>query len=397
MKKFELAFGILLIILLSVLYNHFALKPHSLPDIKLQEKAPAYQNHFQSKVYYHIDEFFSRYPHQKELHDIFLNRVQSPVQKREDIRSRKIRIEVVYPGNQLSDYWRRSVSSMKKRLDEHNIAYEVTESFFGPNMNDLRKQEELLKKLYKKGPDYLVCTLDFSKHKKMIEFFLRMKTTKVIIQNVTTPLRDWEAPYGIEPLQYVGFDHITGTNILANQFINKIGTQGKYAVLFASKGYISQMRGDSFIHYINQHSQLQLVASYYTNIDSHKAKKATIEILKEHPDLDFIYACSTDIALGALEGIEEVSPRKKPIINGWGGGSRELEALQQGDLNFTVMRINDDNGIAMADTINMYSKGQAKEIPLVFSGELVLIEQGISKENLKALKNRAFRYSGPAK
>ena len=39
------------------------------------------------------------------------------------------------------------------------------------------------------------------------------------------------------------------------------------------------------------------------------------------------------------------------LINGWGGGSAELEAIERGDLDVTVMRMNDDTGIAMAEAI----------------------------------------------
>lgn len=58
------------------------------------------------------------------------------------------------------------------------------------------------------------------------------------------------------------------------------------------------------------------------------------------------------------------------------------------------MRMNDDSGAALADAIVMDLTGRSDQVPKIFSGELVLVEKGISKEKLKQLKDRAFRLSG---
>ena len=125
-----------------------------------------------------------------------------------------------------------------------------------------------------------------------------------------------------------------------------------------------------------------------------KAKAAALRILREHEDLDFIYACSTDVAFGALDALREVDMIGEVTIRGWGGGSGELEMLQEGLLDVTVMRINDDNGVAMAEAIRLDIQDKAEEIPLIYSGDFALVEKGIEPIRFRELKERAFRYSG---
>ena len=96
---------------------------------------------------------------------------------------------------------------------------------------------------------------------------------------------------------------------------------------------------------------MNLKASYYVGYDREKSRQATESILQEHQNLSFIYACSTDIALGVMDAIAASDNQGTVMTNGWGGGAAELDAILQGKLDVTVMRMNDDNGVAMAEAI----------------------------------------------
>lgn len=341
--------------------------------------------------YFTLGEFCSLHPKQNEKLINFQRLVRNkglPIS--DNLRKKKVKIAFIYPGKQISDYWRRSILSFKKRMDEIGVNYEIYEYFSKPS-GDIRVQEKQLQKALTRQPDYLVFTLDAKKHKRAIERVITRSRPKLILQNITTPLKDWE---GKQPFLYVGFDHVTGAEMLASYYFRKTGGKGKYALLYFTRGYVSTMRGDSFIRYLRQRSALKLAASYYTDGKSEQAKKATVEIVKLFPDIDFIYACSTDIAIGALDALKENKKEDQVMINGWGGGSAELVAIAEGKLDVTVMRMNDDNGVAMAEAIRLDISGRLRDIPVVYSGEFVLVEKGISKKDLDDLKSRAFRYSG---
>lgn len=335
--------------------------------------------------YYQIDEYLKE-TNQTLISENFVKIVQSdaiPSKK----KLKKVKIVMIYPGNQISDYWRKSKLSFEKRLKELNIEYELLDFFTKPAV-ELREQSKHLLKAIKLNPDYLIFTLDVSKHSKFIERIISRTKTKVILQNITTPLKRWKER---QPFLYVGFDHFIGSKYLADYYIKNSKNNGKYAILYGSKGYVSFMRGTKFIEYISNNSGLKLEHEYYTNFNKQKAEKATYDLLNRDSNIEFIYACSTDIALGVIDALKKRKLLGKIKVNGWGGGNNELEAIQNAELDITVMRMNDDNGVAMAEAIKLDLEN--KKVPTIFSGDFAIVKKGIDKKRLKELKNKAFRYT----
>ncbi len=93
-------------------------------------------------------------------------------------------------------------------------------------------------------------------------------------------------------------------------------------------------------------------------------------------DIKFIYACSTDIALGVIEVLKQRNLLGKIEVNGWGGGGNsELEAIEKGELDITVMRMNDDNGVAMAEAIKLDLENKSSLVPTIYSGDFAVLKK----------------------
>ena len=341
-----------------------------------------------SDYYYTVDQYKTIHPEQVRLMERFKDMVKKPV---EPLKKKiEVKVSIVLPGKQLSDYWRRSLTSFEQRMKRYKLKFKTYEYIIKPKER-LKTQIELLGKALGENPDYLIFTLDARRHQRIIERILITGKPKVLLLNITTPLKKWE---GMQPLLYSGFDHIEGTRLIARSYIERISGPGSYISLLTKPGYLSEVRGSVFNRYINNHSGLKLKSIYHINIDKKEAFNATMEAVDEFKNLSFVYASTTDIALGAIEAISKAGLKGKIMVNGWGGGSAELKSVINRDMNFTVMRMNDDSGAALADAIVMDLTGRSDQVPKIFSGELVLVEKGISKEKLKQLKDRAFRLSG---
>ena len=337
-----------------------------------------------------VKEYFEKNPRQKDISSFFKNIVKNLPIALKSKQEKPVKIVIVYPGRQVSDYWRRSKVSFQKRLDELGIKYEMKDYFTKPAV-EIKEQAKQILSAIKEDADYLIFTLDAKKHTKFIERVLSRRKPKLILQNITTPKISWGSK---QPFLYIGFDHVEGSLRLAEYYLRKTQGIGNYAVLFGSNGYVSYMRGYQFIKYLKKNSDLKLLETYYTDFDREKAKNAVLDLLKRHKNLKFIYACSTDIAIGAIEALKEKGMLSKIAINGWGGGSSELEAIKKREMDVTVMRMNDDNGVAMAEAIKLDLEGRGDKVPLIYSGDFELVEKDISKSRLDELKKRAFRYSG---
>lgn len=338
--------------------------------------------------YWTYQEFGSRYAQKQTGSSEFAARVRAPGKELTTGVDTPVRIAVVYPGKQVSDYWRRSLSSFEARLKESRIPYEISSYFSRPGA-EIRLQTTQINEALRGDPDYLIFTLDALKHRVLIERLIAKKRPRLILQNITTPLKQWG---DTQPFLYVGFDHAAGTELLAEAYLKRFSGKGRYAIFYGPRGYVSQMRGGTFKALMASEPDMELVAEYYTGFDRKRAYGAAKRLLVAQPQLDFIFSSATDIALGVMDAIKELGKAGEVITNGWGGGSSELAVLAHGGLDLTVMRMTDDNGAAMAEAILWQLQG--KPVPTVYSGDIVLMLKEMSPADVEKLSSRAFRYSG---
>jgi len=307
-----------------------------------------------------------------------------------DITGSTVRIAFATPLKQVSDYWQRSIDSFKGRMDELGLSYKVYE--FSTKIDESRKLRKCIQLALAENPDYIVVTLNDPDDEYLVSRLLSSDTTKVIVQNVTHSIENWrETP----PFLYVGFDHAAGTELLADEYIRLFGGKDdvKYAMMYHVEGnLVSKLRGDHFIEVISEKTEFKLVAEYYTQGNRERAENAAMNILNKYDDLDFIYACSTDIAFGVMDALKENKRLDRVVVNGWGGGANELQSLAAGELDFTVMRMNDDNGVAIAEAIHLDL--QSAWTPRIYSGDMLIVTKDSEKHYVNSLKARSFRYSG---
>jgi autoinducer 2-binding protein LuxP len=335
--------------------------------------------------YWHYDEYYRQHPEQRpwlaELTEAVRQRAE-PVET--DLQARPLRIAMVYPSLQASSYWPDSERALQQRLNQLGIRYHLEARYTEPNIQ-LVEQVNQIRELLDWQPDYLLYTLDSSRQQSIIERLIQNTDTRLILQNITTPLKAWGDR---QPHMYVGFDHAEGARLLADHFGKRFLQGADYGVLFRSQGLISQLRGMTYIQSVPESHRLR--SSYYTDSSRVGGRKAALQMLREHPELDYIYACSTDVALGAVDALAELG-RADVVVNGWGGSPAEIEQLRLGGLKAVLMRMNDDNAIAIAEAIKRDLEGKPQ--PLIYSSDFVVLDDSMSVEEIQAYEALARRYS----
>ncbi len=339
--------------------------------------------------YWSQQDYIAATPGEQQRTDAFVRRVALPGAPLAGTQKSPVKIVIVYPALQVSGYWRRSVAAFEARLRELKIDY-LLDTYFTKPGSEVDKQSKLIGQALEAAPDFFVFTLDALRHKGLIERVMARGQTKIILQNITTPLKVFGAQ---QPFFYVGFDHVTGTLKLVEHYLKVSKGKGSYALFYGAPGYVSTARGESFRLAMAKQPGVTLKASYYVGFNRRKSRDAALEVIADYPDLSFIYASTTDIALGISDALRETGKGNQIMVNGWGGGSSELDAIYRKSLNFTVMRMNDDNGIAMAEAIKLSLEGRSGEVPKVFSGAFAIVDQSTPAERLRELQNYAFRYS----
>lgn len=342
-----------------------------------------------SSEYWSLQEYLMLFPAQQPLSHQFADRVRQPAVPLQAPLAKPINIVMLTPDQQVSDYWVRNQQSLSKRLTEIGVPFSL-HSYASLPATAHREQEQQLANALLSDPDYLILTLNSQRQGVLIDKLMTRDRPKIILMNITTPLKHLS---NRQPFFYVGFDHRDGTRLLNNKIKELTNSQANYLMLYGTRGYISEARGDEFIHLNANEPYMNLSQAFYTHVSSEKAKQAVLQTLKTKPNINLIYACTTDIALGAAAALKQLNKAGKVMLNGWGGGSAELEALAAGSLDLTVMRMNDDNGVAIAEAIHLDQVGKNNLIPQVYSGDFAVIDRQTSKAELERLKDYAFRYS----
>ncbi|MCC4264540.1 substrate-binding domain-containing protein [Oceanimonas baumannii] len=339
--------------------------------------------------YWTYQEYMEAFPEQHQRANSFAERVRQPVTEQVTSTSPPLRIAMLTPDAQASDYWWRNRISLTRRLQETGLTFSLTSYSFQP-ATTIRQQEQLLADALRDDPDYLIFTLNALRHRVLVEKILARGHPKLILMNITTPLKHWAHN---QPFFYVGFDHREGTRQL-KQAINKMtGPTANYLMLYGTQGYVSEVRGDEFIQLNADMPGYVLSNAFYTDVKRDKAQEAVLRSLAADSSINLIYACTTDIALGAADALKQLGKENDIVINGWGGGTAELDAIADGRLDVTVMRMNDDNGIAIAEAIRLDQENKTDKIPLIYSGDFAIVDRQTPATRLEQLKAHAFRYS----
>lgn len=195
-------------------------------------------------AYWRLDQYLAAHPEQAQDTETLKRLVRNAPQPAHLQQDKPVRIALISPGGQASDYWRRNRLALERRLTMLGLNYQLQAYDQAPEQDERQQTRQLVDALAA-DPDYLIYTLDTQAQRKYIARLLNRPRPKLILQNITTPLKDWETR---PPLLYVGFDHQRGSRLLADYFRRQAANRAHfdYAMLYRHPGYVSTSRGDLY-------------------------------------------------------------------------------------------------------------------------------------------------------
>ncbi|QXT39062.1 substrate-binding domain-containing protein [Gymnodinialimonas ceratoperidinii] len=335
-----------------------------------------------------LPEFHQMVPGEREAMDAFMERVRAEAVPMDNPPAEPLQIAIMFPSLETSDAWARLNLSMRSRLDELNVPYEVTEFMIRPDEHG--RQSTQIDQVLAGDFDYAV--VGPSEYQVQKSNLARLAAEiPTLVMNVVNPFVDTLGT-DEQPLTHVGFDHTVGAEALCEWTIEETGGEGTFALLHYVPGLIDTQRSQYFADCVEANSNMELVDSFEANGDRELAFTGANAILSRHPDITMLHAGSTAIALGALAAATERGVLDDVIINGWGGGADELASIIDGGLQVTAFRVNDDWGVAVAEAIRADLAGE--EVPVVLAATINTIDYRMTEEEIREQTEYAFRYSG---
>lgn len=299
-------------------------------------------------------------------------------------QEKPLQIAYLSPSFDISDAWERIYWSMRGRLDELGVKYEVTQLAV-QDATDHAGQLAQIESVIERGADYVM--LGATEYESAVVGLRKLKAANipVVVYNFLEPHPDESA----RAMQYIAFDHFEGGRLAGEWSAKRLGGKGKVAVLQGVPGVVSDKRMNGFLSVIEKYPDIEVIIGVHTDFDRVKAFEATNNLLAAHPDLDLIYGVSTGVGLGIGQALKAAGLSDKIYSLGFGGTGDEITAMKEGWLSASPLRSIDDSGAAVADAFVAHMRGEP--VAPVWSGPFVMIDFETDAEDIIAQANRYSR------
>ncbi|WP_425622536.1 substrate-binding domain-containing protein [Brevibacillus borstelensis] len=162
---------------------------------------------------------------------------------------------------------------------------------------------------------------------------------------------------------FVGRDNKMMGEIAGKQAVSLLGGEGQ------AKGKIIEIQGDAggkvmkdrhdgFHAVVDKEPGITVVEGPYCDYVRAKAVKAFQDLLQANPDVNLVYAHNDDMALGALQVLEQNNMLEQVKIVGIDGLSEAVKAIIDGKYNATVFNDPGKMGAMAVDTALKVAKGE---------------------------------------
>jgi len=302
-----------------------------------------------------------------------------------------IQIALIYPSADTSDFWARNYLALTKRLEELEIPFEATE--FAS-----RQIEHSLQSTYASQVDQDADIYDFvifgpselAIQGDNIEKLAKNENLETFVWAFHTPLKYFDP----QPAGWFDFSSAYGAIEICNYMVERLGNDVVYAMNRGIPGITDNQRSGDFKDCVAEKGNWDVVYEHYGEYQREGGFEGTSLILQSYPEAKVIHNANTAMSMGSVEAQKAIGKEKEIFSTGWGGTGLELEAIRNGELDATPMRMGDDVGAATAEAIKAHLENRAEELPLVFLGRITVAHDQMSIEEIDNLEKEAFRFSG---
>ncbi len=302
-----------------------------------------------------------------------------------------LQIALIYPSADTSDFWARNYLALTKRLEELKIPFETTE--FAS-----RQIEHSLQSTYASQVDQDSDIYDFvifgpselAIQGDNIEKLAKNENLTTFVWAFHTPLKYFEK----QPATWFDFSSAYGALKICDYMVERLGKDVTYAMNRGIPGITDNQRSGDFKDCVAEKGNWNAVYEHYGEYQQEGGFEGTQLILQSYPEAKVIHNANTAMSMGSVEAQKAVGKEKEIFSTGWGGTGLELEAIRNGELDATPMRMGDDVGAATAEAIKAHLESRAGELPLVFLGRITVAHDQMSNEEIDNLEKEAFRFSG---
>ena len=201
---------------------------------------------------------------------------------------------------------------------------------------DVEKQMQIVENLLQRRVDALLITPSGSR--EIVPAVVKANEAGIPVVVVDTRV-DASAlgEAGGRISSFIGSDNVDGGRIAGRFVAERLGGQGRVAVLEGIPGHeTGDSRLTGFREVLAEHPGLEIVSSQTANWERDQAFNVTQNVLQSHPDLDAIFAANDVMALGAVEAVAAAGRTGEIVIVGFDAQEDARIAIREGRMDATI-------------------------------------------------------------
>ncbi len=302
-----------------------------------------------------------------------------------------VRIAVIYPSADISDFWIRNFTAMTKRLEALKLPFEVEE--FSSKQIEHSLQTQYTEAVLNSDIPYdfvIFGPSELNLQSKNIQKLAESDSFSTFIWAFHTPNPEWK----YQPDAWFDFSSSMGAEVLCDFVILHLGSDIAFSTNRGIPGITDTQRSQGFIDCVDKKGNWRNVYEHFGQYQKLGGADGVRLVLENFPEVSMIHNANTAMTIGAIDALQESNRQENIFVTGWGGTAKEIEKLKRKELSATPMRMNDDLGVATAEAIKFYVEQRKNEVPLIYLGRITVAHSGMSDDVLNTLTREAFRYSG---
>lgn len=236
---------------------------------------------------------------------------------------------------------------------------------------DIERQIQIMENLIAQKVD-IICVVP-ADSKGIISAIRKANEAKIPVLNIDNKIdRDLASERGVYVAGFIGSDNYSGGKIAAEYIVKRLNSTGEVAILEGVSGTdAARDRKAGFIDYVKDYPGVKIVASQPADWSREKGLNVFQNISQANPEVQALFACNDEMALGAVQAIKSEKKEGRIIVVGFDAIDDALEAIKNGTMDATVAQQPKEMGkLAILRAIDVLNK---KEIPPIFLTDLKLV------------------------
>ncbi|EAQ65341.1 ribose ABC transporter, periplasmic ribose-binding protein [Marinomonas sp. MED121] len=302
-----------------------------------------------------------------------------------------VRIAIIYPSADISDFWVRNYTAMTERLMELKLPFVIDQYSSRQIEHALQTQHTRAVLSSEKAYDFVIFgPSELALQSVNIQKLAASEQFKTFIWAFHTPNPRWEH----QPDAWFDFSSAMGAEVLCHYVIERLGDNIEFAANRGIPGITDTQRSQGFIDCVEKKADWLNMYEHFGQYQKLGGSDGVKLFLSNFPEVKMVHNANTAMTIGALDTLVEESKLSDIFVTGWGGTAKEIEKIKMGELGATPMRMSDDLGVATAESIKFHIQKRESDIPHTYLGRIVVVHDKMTHEELDAFTKEAFRYSG---